>query len=244
MHTTASSSMALSLYLHLLLVLSLAVAEATVFTLQNNCRKTIWPGIQAGSGKELLRNGGLRLKPGEVVSIRAPVGWSGRFWGRRGCSFDKTGKGTCVTGDCGGQLHCSGAGGAPPVTLAEFTLDSPMDFYDVSLVDGYNVAMSVLATGGTGMCRPAKCVSDLNRSCPRSLQVTKDKQVVACKSACMAFNTPEYCCTGAYANPNTCKPTNYSKIFKKACPSAYSYAYDDASSILTCKGANYLIKFC
>ena len=29
-----------------------------------------------------------------------------------------------VTGDCGGVLKCAGAGGAPPATLAEFTLDS------------------------------------------------------------------------------------------------------------------------
>ncbi|OVA11184.1 Thaumatin [Macleaya cordata] len=221
-----------------------AGVSATIFTFQNKCRNTIWPGIQPGAGKEILRNGGFRLKFGENVSINAPVGWSGRFWGRHGCSFDQTGRGSCLTGDCGGLLACSGAGGAPPVSLAEFTLDSPDDYYDISLVDGYNVPISILISGGKGICKSLKCTLNLNRNCPRSLQVRYKKRVVACKSACLAFNSPEYCCTGAYANPSTCKPTNYSEIFKEACPDAYSYAYDDATSIVTCKGANYLIRFC
>lgn len=222
-------------------------AEAATFTLQNGCRNTIWPGIQPGSGKSQLMNGGLRLKPGESVNIQAPTGWSGRFWGRRGCSFDNTGRGTCVTGDCGGVLECAGAGGAPPASLAEFTLDSPIDYYDVSLVDGYNMPISIIPSNGStgiGMCKAVRCVSELNRNCPKSLQVQRKGRVVACNSACMAFNTPEYCCTGAYGSPSTCKPTNYSKVFKASCPTAYSYAYDDPTSTFTCKGANYLIRFC
>ncbi|KAK1283199.1 Thaumatin-like protein 1 [Acorus calamus] len=55
-------------------------------------------------------------------------------------------------------------------------------------------------------------------------------------SACVAFGDPKYCCTGAYGGPGTCKPTNYSRVFKNACPLAYSYAYDDSSSIFTCAG--------
>ncbi|XP_043691692.1 pathogenesis-related thaumatin-like protein 3.5 [Telopea speciosissima] len=237
--------MALWYLINLFLLLSFSGAQAANFTLKNNCRNTIWPGIQAGSGKPVLNNGGLKLKPNESVNINAPTGWSGRFWGRRSCSFDATGKGTCLTGDCGGVLECAGAGGAPPTTLAEFTLDSPMDFYDVSLVDGYDLSVSIVPVGGTGDCKPTKCVSDLNKTCPTGLQVKNSKgRVIACKSACMTFNTPEYCCTGAFGSPNTCKPTDYSKAFKAACPTAYSYAYDDATSTFTCKGANYLISFC
>ncbi|KAL0423841.1 UNVERIFIED_CONTAM: PR5-like receptor kinase [Sesamum radiatum] len=63
------------------------------------------------------------------------------MWGRTLCSQDSTtGKFTCVTGDCGsGALECGGGGAAPPATLAEFTLNGAdgLDFYDVSLVDGY-----------------------------------------------------------------------------------------------------------
>lgn len=64
------------------------------------------------------------------------------------------------------------------------------------------------------------------------------------KSACLAFDKPEYCCTGAYGSPQTCKPTVYSKTFKLACPLAYSYAYDDPTSTFTCQKANYSIGFC
>jgi hypothetical protein len=42
-------------------------------------------------------------------------------------------------------LQCNGAGGVPPATLAEITLkgDGGKDFYDISLVDGFNVPVQV-----------------------------------------------------------------------------------------------------
>lgn len=51
----------------------------------------------------------------------------------------------CETGDCGNRLQCNGAGGVPPVTLVEITLNGHggQDFYDISLVDGFNVIASV-----------------------------------------------------------------------------------------------------
>ncbi|KAK7846986.1 hypothetical protein CFP56_007299, partial [Quercus suber] len=67
------SPMALKL-LHLLLVLSFIGVDAAVFTLQNNCRNTVWPGIQGGEGKAPLMNGGLRLRSGETVNISAQKG--------------------------------------------------------------------------------------------------------------------------------------------------------------------------
>ncbi|KAF2286432.1 hypothetical protein GH714_016890 [Hevea brasiliensis] len=181
---------------------------------------------------------------GQSVNINAPQGWSGRIWARTGCSFDSSGRGKCITGDCGGILRCAGAGGKPQASLAEFTLDSPIDYYDVSLVDGFNLPFSILPSGGKVGCKTTHCVSNLNRECPGNLQLKWNGQVVACKSACLAFGKPEYCCTGDYSSPQTCKPTNYSKVFKTACPTAYSYAYDDPSSTFTCKGANYWIRFC
>ncbi|EMS54726.1 hypothetical protein TRIUR3_16026 [Triticum urartu] len=49
---------------------------------------------------------------------------------------------------------------------------------------------------------------------------------------------------GAYATPDTCSPTAYSSVFKSACPRAYSYAYDDGSSLFTCNAVDYTIAFC
>lgn len=223
-----------------------AGVSGATFTFVNKCDFTVWPGILASAGSPKLDSTGFELTKGSSRSFQAPTGWSGRFWARTGCSFDPSGLGSCATADCGsGQLECNGAGAAPPATLAEFTLGSSsgatLDFYDVSLVDGYNLPMIVEGSGGSGTCATTGCATDLNRSCPNELKVDNGD---ACKSACDAFGTPEYCCSGAYASPSTCKPSMYSQLFKSACPKSYSYAYDDASSTFTCTGADYTITFC
>lgn len=192
------------------------------------------------------------LDPSQSVSVSAPTGWSGRLWGRTFCSQDSsTGKFTCASGDCGsGTVECSGAGAAPPATLAEFTLNGAggLDFYDVSLVDGYNLPMLITPKGGAGNCSTTGCGVDLNGSCPNELKKMMNSlssECVGCKSACEAFGDPKYCCSGSYATPDTCKPTDYSLFFKRACPRSYSYAYDDGSSTFTCGGsADYVITFC
>jgi hypothetical protein len=99
------------------------------------------------------------------------------------------------------------------------------------------------------------CLVDLNGACPADLRVMATSATtgagsgpagaVACRSACEAFGTPQYCCSGAYGNPSTCKPSTYSQFFKTACPRAYSYAYDDSTSTFTCAtGTSYAITFC
>lgn len=230
------------------LLISGVISSAT-FTIVNKCDHTVWPGILSNAGITPLPTTGFALQKGESKTINAPSSWGGRFWGRTHCTEDSTGKFTCVTGDCGsGKLECAGSGAAPPATLAEFTLDGSggMDFFDVSLVDGYNLPMMVVPQGGTGAnCSNTGCVVDLNGACPSELKVTSaDGDGVACKSACEAFGQAQYCCSGAYGSPDTCTPSSYSKLFKTACPTAYSYAYDDKTSTFTCAGADYLITFC
>ncbi|XP_074588116.1 thaumatin-like protein 1b [Curcuma longa] len=227
-------------------------AAAGRFTVANNCQYAVWPGVLSGAGEEVLETTGFELQSGESRALDAPAGWSGRFWGRTLCATDSAGEFACATGDCGsGAVECSGKGAAPPATLAEFTLGGGgggLDFYDVSLVDGYNVPMLV-APQGAG-CNATGCAADLNARCPADLRVAAAAspdgggESVACRSACDAFGSPQYCCSGAYASPDTCKPTPYSEFFKKACPRAYSYAYDDATSTFTCAAADYLITFC
>ncbi|XP_059314371.1 thaumatin-like protein 1 isoform X1 [Lycium ferocissimum] len=224
------------------LILWKGVLGAT-FTFVNKCEYTVWPGILANAGTPTLQSTGFELPQDSSRAFTAPTGWSGRFWGRTSCSFDGSGSGSCGTGDCGsGQVECNGAGAAPPATLAEFTLGTGgQDFYDVSLVDGYNLPMVVEASGGSGMCATTGCVTDLNRICPSELRSGGGD---ACRSACEAFNKPEYCCSGAYNTPATCKPSMYSQMFKSACPRSYSYAYDDPTSTFTCSGADYTVTFC
>ncbi|XP_055815554.1 thaumatin-like protein 1 isoform X1 [Solanum dulcamara] len=224
------------------LILCRGVLGAT-FTFVNKCEYTVWPGILANAGSPTLQSTGFELPQDSSRIFTAPTGWSGRFWGRTGCSFDGSGSGSCGTGDCGsGEVECNGAGAAPPATLAEFTLGTGgQDFYDVSLVDGYNLPMLVEASGGSGMCATTGCVTDLNQICPSELRSGSGE---ACRSACEAFNKAEYCCSGAYNTPATCKPSMYSQMFKTACPRSYSYAYDDPTSTFTCSGADYTITFC
>lgn len=240
------------IFLCIQLIISTKTASATtVFTLVNHCPYTVWPGTLSGNS-ETLGDGGFTLTPGASTKLTAPPGWSGRFWARTHCAFDDAGNGRCATGDCGG-LHCAGRGGEPPATLAEFTINTggAMDFYDVSVVDGFNVGIGVKPTsGGSGECRYAGCSADVNAVCPKELRVTDPSTsvnggpVVACKSACTAFKTAEYCCTGEYDTSLTCRPTRYSELFKKACPMAYSYAFDDLSGTRTCMGTDYIITFC
>ncbi|CAE6118951.1 unnamed protein product [Arabidopsis arenosa] len=239
--------MAVLVYVSLLF----SVSYSSTFVITNNCPFTIWPGTLAGSGTQPLPTTGFRLDVGQSVRIPSALGWSGRIWARTGCNFDANGAGKCMTGDCGGKLECAGNGAAPPTSLFEITLGhgaDDKDFYDVSLVDGYNLPIVALPTGGglIGACNATGCVADINISCPKELQVVGEAErgVVACKSACEAFGLDQYCCSGQFANPTTCRPSFYSSIFKRACPRAYSYAFDDGTSTFTCKASQYAIIFC
>ncbi|XP_038974345.1 thaumatin-like protein 1b [Phoenix dactylifera] len=219
---------------------------STTFTVKNNCAKTIWPGVQTNPNVPAFPSTGFQLAASASKSMNAPATWAGRMWGRTGCSTDSSGKFTCQTGDCGsGQVACNGKGGTPPASLVEFTLkgDGGKDNYDISLVDGFNLPVSITPQGVSG-CTAPSCSANINAVCPAVLQDKVSGSVVGCKSACLEFNQPKYCCTGAYNTSATCKPTTYSEFFKKECPQAYSYAYDDKTSLFTCTGANYLITFC
>ncbi|XP_035545776.1 pathogenesis-related thaumatin-like protein 3.5 [Juglans regia] len=213
--------------------------SARIFTIINNCKETIWPGVTPGGN---FNGGGFELKQGQSMVFTAPVGWVGRIWGRTGCNFDKNGKGSCQTGACGSSLKCT-ASGKTPASLAEFTL-AALDYYDVSLVDGFNLPILITPLHGSGNCSIAGCDGDLRTQCPSELAAKANGNVVACRSACDVFNTDEYCCRGVFGNPVTCQPTYYSKKFKSVCPTAYSYAYDDPTSIFTCSGTDYVVAFC
>jgi hypothetical protein len=121
------------------------------------------------------------------------------------------------------------------------------DFYDISLVDGFDLPITIAPQSGSGAtCGPTSCTANVNGACPAELQLKgSDGGVIACKSACTAFNEPQYCCTGDYSTPATCPPTTYSEFFEGQCPQAYSYAYDDLSSTFACTGSpNYVVTFC
>lgn len=247
--------------LSLLLVLLPSKVSSASFKIVNKCRRTVWPGLLSGANTAQLATTGFSLRSGESRTVPVPQAWSGRIWGRTLCGLNpETGQFSCITGDCGsGKVECAGAGAKPPATLAEFTLNGAggLDFYDVSLVDGYNLPMLVIARGkgrraanassASGSCSATGCLVDLNGACPGSLRVARSNQsraAVGCRSACEAFGDPQYCCSGAYSTPDTCAPSPYSLFFKNTCPRSYSYAYDDKTSTYTCASGDYTIIFC
>jgi hypothetical protein len=302
----------------LLLSIIFGVSIANRIVIWNHCPFTIWPGVQSNQGHPLPAGGGFQLDAYKAVYFDVPGNWVGRIWARTKCEG-----GHCETGDCGklifwkkqnnqdalyynfwknhlgNRIQCNGAGGQPPASLAEiqFQGSGGQDFYDVSLVDGYNLPIAFFPSQGTPSCgvagvaqtikvqgikfkgihdlghyaiRPAivknrtssyqhnqtksncgaaGCNRDLNAICPGELAIKNSAGwTIACKSACLAFNTDQYCCRGAYGTSDKCNPSdwpvNYPAIFKKACPAAYSYAYDDRSSLFTCKSGQYQITFC
>lgn len=240
-------------------LLGIPGATAVKFTFRNNCPETVWPATLSSGGHPAFPTTGFVLPPGASLSVTGVVAtWSGRVWGRYRCNASG-GRFSCESGDCGtGQVACNGAGGAPPATLAEFTLGGGAlrDFYDVSNVDGFNLPVEIEPEGD---CRTTSCPANINRVCPNELAVRAPSwsarngsgggagagAVMACKSACLAFATDEYCCRGQFASPATCKPSSYSRLFKAQCPHAYSYAFDDGSSTFTCGNATaYQVTFC
>ncbi|XP_068303744.1 thaumatin-like protein 1a isoform X2 [Pyrus communis] len=228
-------------------ILFFSGAHAAKMTFTNNCPNTVWPATLTSGQNRQLSTTGFKLASQASQSMAAPSPWSGRLWARTRCSTNATGKFSCETADCGsGQVACNGADVVPPATLVEITINGGQDFYDVSLVDGFNLPMSVAPQGGTGKCQASTCHVNVNAACPIELQVkAADKSVISCKSACMAFNESKYCCTPPNDLPSTCPSTNYSQLFKQQCPEAYSYAYDDQTSTFTCNdGPDYIITFC
>ncbi|XP_001942572.1 thaumatin-like protein 1b [Acyrthosiphon pisum] len=234
-----------------------AVTKAHMFRITNNCPFTVWPGIQGNPGHEHLENGGFSLSPYKTHLVISSRNWTGRIWGRTKCNS----KGKCETGDCGNKIQCNGIMGVPPLSLAEleFSKIDEVDFYHVSLVDGFNLPIRIRPDPFSASiindtnCQPADCVANLNSGCPAKLAVkaADGSSVVACKSACTLFNTKSDCCQGVYTTPKTCKrsswPKNYPAYFKSACPYAYSYPFDETSSTHTCQGnalTKYHVLFC
>ncbi|KAJ8443166.1 hypothetical protein Cgig2_005717 [Carnegiea gigantea] len=206
----------------------------------NNCKETLWP-------KDPLRR---RL----LIELGPTTSPPSRIWARQGCRFDhQSGRGKCETGDCGGLLQCKGTGGRPPTTVVEMTFGthtSPLHFYDVSLVDGFNVPVSVVPLGGDGGqggrrgCGVAACEADLNACCPSWLVVENRGKVVGCKSPCLATGSSRYCCTGEFSGAEKCPSTVFGKLFKAVCPRAYSHPFDEATGLRTCRAPRYVITFC
>ncbi|KAF9448441.1 thaumatin-like protein [Macrolepiota fuliginosa MF-IS2] len=235
----------------------LSTASARTFTVFNACPFTIWPAMFTDLNvAPNVPNFATGWEAGAFtsVSFTVPDNWkAGRIWGRRNCDFSTNpGPNSCLDGGCNGGLLCDPhtGTGVPPASVAEWTLqgDGNRDFYDVSLVDGYNLPMRITNNKG---CPVADCPVDLGPNCPAQLKGPFDSTgfPVGCKSAC-ATNSPN-CCSGQFNTPQTCPNSGvaFYSYFKSNCPNSYAYAFDESSgtALWTCDSglnADYTLTFC
>jgi hypothetical protein len=203
------------------------------FTLINHCAATVWA---AANPATTLPGGLVEMAPGYSFEVQVADGWSGRVWGKTGCA-PKNGKIACDSD-------------AFPASLAELTLtkqpDGGLDFYDVSLVDGFNLPIEIVALGHTPNpsrpydCGDPACVVDLDTTCPAAFQDVVDGVVVACANdACKVIGGNDA------GSPACVYPNEFTRYFKTPCPTAYSFPSDDPTSTFTCRGQNsYAVVFC
>jgi Thaumatin family len=203
------------------------------FTVTNKCTQKVWAAARPTT---TFPNGQyVEMAPGYSFVVGVPNGWSGRVWGKTGCTTT------------GMRTTCASDG--LPASLAELTLTSSptgLDFYDVSLVDGFNLPIAIVAVGHTPdtahpyNCGDPTCSANLDATCAQPFQRVVSGAVIACANdACkvIGMNNPN--------DPSCIYPNQYTRFFKTACPTSYSYPQDDPTSTFTCKGiSSYEIVFC
>lgn len=167
----------------------------------NSCQDTIYPAIltQGGTGPSKT---GWQAKSGSNQTVYVSADWQGRVWARTNCTWNASGaSGTsCSTGDCGGLQACKGPGVAP-ASLAEFTLNgsNSQTFYDISLVDGYNlpIAIVMLPEGNSKLeaidpsTTNPSCVASVSNLAPQNFNpYTNNQQFLGTSgSSPLPFNT-------------------------------------------------------
>nr|GFB23001.1 G-type lectin S-receptor-like serine/threonine-protein kinase At1g67520 [Tanacetum cinerariifolium] len=210
-------------------------ASGTTITVVNDCGFTVWPGIL---GRPVLSVSGFELEKGARQSFEVLGNWSGTIWGRTGCTFNGSGHGSCATGDCGGEMECNGRNYTQPVTILEIDVNTGYDLYNVSLMKGFNLPMTIEPSRGDS-CLKMGCVNDLNQRCPPELQLEGGG---GCNSACHFYGSPDYCCLNSYETA-PCSVSKYGRLFESACPQTVTYETNDLG-IYRCWDADYTVRFC
>jgi len=148
-------------------------------TFHNNCPQPVWISATGGFTQNCVNNNcpagqgclsnrqppgcfwtlpnqNFQLSPGQktTTTLSAPpqggVKWSGNVYGKTGCNAQGA---NCETADCG---QCGpGQGPFGPTTLVEFTfLQNGPDTYDISLINGVNLAIELGPTPGQNLPPP------------------------------------------------------------------------------------------
>ncbi|CAL4890756.1 unnamed protein product [Urochloa decumbens] len=127
-----------------------ASARAATFTITNNC--------------------GYTARHGQSMCPPAPAAGSGAV-----PAAPSTEGAATATAPTVPALSCT-VSGQPPATLAEYTIGGDQDYYNISVVNGYNLPMAFSCSTGVGLvCREPNC--------PDAYQYpTDDKKTHACST--------------------------------------------------------------
>ncbi|KAF4418874.1 Thaumatin-like protein [Colletotrichum fructicola] len=202
-------------------------AQSVVLTIINNSSdQTIWPAIEGSPFSEPRPIDGSSFEESVVSKDPLPEGLA--------LSANSTVEVTLPPTNWSGRLWAR----------------HDQIFYDVSLVDGYTCGITVKPDDNA--CEPITCVApphlgiDDHQNCtvyPQSNLITDVRTgsaPIGCKSDCAVYEADEYCCRGEF-DESRCRASN--PWFKKTCPTAYSFAYDDRDATFTCGLSNMTIYF-
>jgi hypothetical protein len=240
------------------------------------CPASVAPEVKCGNafsctaGKPLPDGGGFKLNAfvtgqrEDTHIVTVEKGWNVAFWGRTGCSDDdadlKCETGSAVSNkDYTDKLRAGGVGSNYPATKGEIFFDGAGDqhFYDISIVDGYNVPIQIEPVSGTFSstgrkdsaydCKAAGGSADLNAHVLAEaplLAYNRSDKVVGVYSACKysvvhdGSENAAYCCNTPYGpkrdkNKNNgifCDPTTWPDNVNSAklFKSYYALAYSYA----------------
>ena len=128
-------------------------SSAECNTTTDKCYWQVPDPTSFGTSQWELENGQSALfclpAPAALGGIANPVWWSGNLFARTGCHDDGT---LCDAGNCTDtpDANCpAGTGGSGGHTLFETTMQTTVpDYYDVSLINGANVAITVEPAAG------------------------------------------------------------------------------------------------
>lgn len=237
-----------------------AANHTTRLSVTNQCDFPVWMATTPNSNMAPLPDGIVKLEKGKSHDYSiANSGWAGRLWPKIGCNSNGR---NCTAGEA--VPPCPPSGCQPPAdTKIEFYFPNLASrenaWYDISLVDGYSLPVEIKPRGNeSGSCITTKCNLSLNE-CPQNetqglgdLRVFNGGKAVQCLSPCKKWNYPapfglgksetespgiDLCCP--YNDVNRCRTgpvvrTKFVQTVRKACPTAYSYAYDDEAGLHSC----------
>ncbi|KAF3274909.1 hypothetical protein TWF970_007612 [Orbilia oligospora] len=264
------------------------ISDNRTISIVNNCSFPVYPAVLTTNGTGPYTTG-FYLPSKQSRNVWVGWDWSGRLWARTNCSFYLANSttsvkirdvvdnftipdgqklaGNCLTGDCGSAIECQ-LSGLAPTTLAEFTMTGWMQqtFYDISLVDGYDLDMKITPfhdspekprVNNTPICVASTTLSsvlagtdlyqnslnesfsfnNIHRWCPRqNLLFTSQKG----KQSVFPYPDDDDPTIGGGWTPCL-------KRAKQVCGDAYSYAYDDYLStfaVPSVKGEGFEVMFC